>query len=46
MLPSVNVQVLPFSAGAHPGMLGAFTALRFPEAPMNTVYLELYGAAL
>jgi transcriptional regulator with XRE-family HTH domain len=46
MLPNVTVQILPFSAGAHPGMLGAFTALRFPEEPMNTVYLELYGAAL
>jgi transcriptional regulator with XRE-family HTH domain len=45
-LPNVTVQVLPFSAGAHPGMLGAFTALRFPEEPMNTVYMELYGAAL
>ena len=27
-------------------MRGAFTALRFPEEPMNTVYLELDGAAL
>lgn len=45
-LPNVTVQVLPFSAGAHRGMRGAFTALRFPEEPMNTVYLELDGAAL
>jgi transcriptional regulator with XRE-family HTH domain len=45
-LPNVTVQVLPFSTGAHPGMRGAFTALRFPEEPMNTVYLELDGAAL
>lgn len=45
-LPNVTVQILPFNVGAHPGMLGAFTALRFPEEPMNTVYLELYGAAL
>lgn len=45
-LPNVTVQVLPFTAGAHPGMFGAFTALRFPEEPMNTVYLESYGAAL
>jgi hypothetical protein len=44
--PNVTVQVLPFSAGAHRGMRGAFTALRFPEEPMNTVYLELDGAAL
>jgi transcriptional regulator with XRE-family HTH domain len=45
-LPNVTVLVLPFTAGAHPGMRGAFTALRFPEEPMNTVYQELYGAAL
>lgn len=45
-LPNVTVQVLPFAAGAHPAMLGAFTALRFPEEPINTVYIELDGAAL
>jgi transcriptional regulator with XRE-family HTH domain len=45
-LPNVTVQVTPFSAGAHRGMRGAFTALRFPEEPMNTVYLELYGQAV
>ncbi|MGH3773562.1 MAG: helix-turn-helix domain-containing protein [Pseudonocardiaceae bacterium] len=45
-LPNVTVQILPFSAGAHRGMRGAFTALRFPEEPMNTVYVELDGAAL
>jgi Domain of unknown function (DUF5753) len=27
-------------------MRGAFVALRFPEEPMNTVYLELYREAL
>jgi len=40
------VQLLPFSAGAHPGMFGPFHALRFPEEPMNTVYVELDGGAL
>lgn len=45
-LPNVTVLALPFSAGAHRGMPGAFTALRFPDEPMNTVYLELYDAAL
>ncbi|MGH3867082.1 MAG: helix-turn-helix domain-containing protein [Pseudonocardiaceae bacterium] len=45
-LPNVTVHVLPFSAGPHSGMRGAFTALRFPQEPMNTVYLELDGAAL
>ncbi|MGH3933919.1 MAG: DUF5753 domain-containing protein, partial [Pseudonocardiaceae bacterium] len=46
VLPNVTLQALPFSTGAHSGMQGAFTALRFPEEPMNTVYLELYGEAL
>ena len=45
-LPNVTVQVIPFAAGAHRGMRGAFTALGFPEQPMNTVYLELYSEAL
>lgn len=45
-LANVAVQVLPFSAGAHPGMVASFTALRFPEEPMNTVYVELDGGAI
>ncbi len=44
--PNVTVQVLPFAAGAHPGMLGPFTALRFPQEPLNTIYLELEGGAI
>ncbi|MGH7867306.1 MAG: Scr1 family TA system antitoxin-like transcriptional regulator, partial [Candidatus Dormibacteraceae bacterium] len=44
-LPNVSIQVLPFDAGAHQGMRGAFTALRFPEAEMDTVYLEAYRTA-
>lgn len=30
-LPHVNVQVLPFSAGVHPAMEGAFRILGFPD---------------
>lgn len=45
-LPNVTMQVLPFAAGAHRGMRGPFTALRFPEEGMNTIYIELEGAAL
>ncbi|MBV9142806.1 MAG: helix-turn-helix domain-containing protein [Pseudonocardiales bacterium] len=46
-LPNVTVQVLPFSVGFHPAMVGSFTALRFPEVPMmNTVYVEIRGGAL
>jgi transcriptional regulator with XRE-family HTH domain len=40
-LPNVTLQVLPFGAGAHPAMVGAFSVLRFsdPELP-DVVYLE------
>lgn len=44
--PNITVQVLPFSAGAHPGMTGPFTMLRFPERSMNMVYVELRGGAV
>jgi transcriptional regulator with XRE-family HTH domain len=39
---NITIQVLPFSAGAHPGMKGPFTLLRFPEGfdDMDCVYLE------
>src|SRR6266704_1546867 len=30
-LPNVTLQVLPFGAGAHPAMVGAFSILRFAE---------------
>src|SRR5947209_17514159 len=46
-LPNVTVQVLPFSVGYHPAMIGSFAALRFPETPtMNTVYVQIQGGAL
>lgn len=45
-LPNVTLQVHPFSAGAHRGMVGPFALLRFPDELMNTVYLEGYGSAL
>jgi transcriptional regulator with XRE-family HTH domain len=44
--PTITVQVLPFSAGAHPGMTGPFTMLRFAEESMNMVYLEQRGGAV
>jgi hypothetical protein len=45
-LPSVVLQILPFGAGAHPGMVGAFSILRFAEDDLpDVVYLEhLTGA--
>lgn len=38
----ITIQVLPFNAGAHPGMKTGFTLLRFPEGfdDMDCVYLE------
>lgn len=40
-LNSVTLQVLPYSAGAHPGSHGAFTILGFPEpADRDVVYVE------
>ncbi|MFD5857541.1 helix-turn-helix domain-containing protein [Streptomyces chartreusis] len=41
--PRVNVQVLPFSAGAHAGLQGSFTVFRFPGDP-TIVYTEGYGS--
>lgn len=38
---NVNIQVLPFSAGAHAATSGPFVILKFPEAPdLGVVYLE------
>jgi transcriptional regulator with XRE-family HTH domain len=46
-LPNVRLQVLPFAAGAHPAMVGAFSILRFPEPELpDVVYLEHLTNAL
>lgn len=42
--PAVRVQVVPFKAGAHAGMDGAFTLLRYEDAS-PIVYLENLGGA-
>jgi hypothetical protein len=40
-LPNVTVQVIPYDAGAHPGMPGSFIVLEFPDpADQSLVYLE------
>ncbi len=40
-MANVILQVLPFSAGAHPAMVGAFSILRFADAELpDVVYLE------
>jgi transcriptional regulator with XRE-family HTH domain len=43
----ISVQVLPFTAGAHPAMDGSFSILGFPEASdPDVVYLESQTSAL
>ncbi|MGW1780405.1 helix-turn-helix domain-containing protein [Streptomyces sp. NPDC002143] len=42
--PRINIQVLPFSAGAHAGMTGSFDVYRFAGDPA-IVYTEGYGSA-
>ncbi|WP_067605930.1 helix-turn-helix domain-containing protein [Nocardiopsis listeri] len=46
-LPNIDVQVLPFSAGAHAGLAAPFTILEFPE-PLDTpiVYVGTVTNAL
>ncbi|WP_367323505.1 helix-turn-helix domain-containing protein [Streptomyces sp. HUAS ZL42] len=41
--PRINVQVLPFSVGAHAGLQGSFTLFRFESDP-TIVYTEGYGS--
>jgi transcriptional regulator with XRE-family HTH domain len=43
---NVTIQVLPFSAGAHPAMVSSFSMLRFPEESMSTVYVEFDRGAV
>ncbi|MGH4019889.1 MAG: helix-turn-helix domain-containing protein [Pseudonocardiaceae bacterium] len=38
--PNLTVQVLPFAAGPHPGMEGAFTILTLPELASDVGYVE------
>jgi hypothetical protein len=44
--PNIKIQVVPFSAGTHPGMNGPFIVLRFPEGTVQPiVYLENLASA-
>jgi DNA-binding XRE family transcriptional regulator len=46
-LANVTLQVLPFGAGAHPAMVGAFSILRFADRELpDVVYLEHLTSAL
>ena len=40
-LANIVLQILPFHAGAHPGMVGAFSVLRFADVELpDVVYVE------
>jgi len=39
-LPNVDLQLLPFSVGAHPAMQSTFTILHFDEDVPDVVYVE------
>ncbi|MER5221961.1 helix-turn-helix domain-containing protein [Streptomyces flaveus] len=41
--PRINIQVLPYSAGAHAGLTGSYTLFRFASDP-DIVYTEGYGS--
>ncbi len=45
-LPNVTFQVVPFAAGSHPGMLGAFSLLDFPPPDPAVVCLETMAGNL
>jgi len=38
--PNIAIQVVPFTAGPHPGMEGAFTILTLPELAHDVGYVE------
>ncbi|MFF4268484.1 helix-turn-helix domain-containing protein [Streptomyces sp. NPDC001536] len=42
--PRINIQILPFTAGAHAGMQGSFDVYRFASDPA-IVYTEGYNSA-
>ncbi|MGA5069076.1 helix-turn-helix domain-containing protein [Streptomyces exfoliatus] len=44
--PHITVQVLPYDAGAHPGLSGQFSILRFADSPEAVVYLERFTSDL
>ncbi|WP_328863279.1 helix-turn-helix domain-containing protein [Streptomyces sp. NBC_00306] len=45
--PHINVQVIPYTAGAHPGMTGQFSILQFDDsADPGVVHLERFTSDL
>ncbi len=46
-LPNVTIQVLPFTVGYHPAMVGSFSLLRFPQTPaMDAVFIDIKGGVI
>ena len=43
---NIVIQVVPFSAGAHPGSQGAFLVMDFPEPDPALVYIETLSGNL
>jgi transcriptional regulator with XRE-family HTH domain len=44
--PNITMQIIPFSAGAHPGLLGAFVVMDFAEPDPPIVYLDTMAGEL
>jgi hypothetical protein len=45
--PHITVQVLPYAVGAHPGLSGQFSILRFADSPeAGVVHLERFTSGL
>ncbi|MGC4947441.1 helix-turn-helix domain-containing protein [Streptomyces sp. DT224] len=45
--PNVTVQIVPFLAGSHPGMTGAFSVVSFAEpGAMDVVYMDTTSSTL
>jgi hypothetical protein len=44
--PHVDLQILPFSAGASPGQQGSFTILTLPGEAADAVYLDSLGGLI
>lgn len=45
--PNITIQVIPYRAGAHPGMDGSFVILDFPSADdRSIVYIESAAGGL
>lgn len=44
--PTITLQVIPFSAGAHLGMPGSFIVMEFPEPDPALIYTENAGGGL